>query len=133
MYTYLLRKSDEYFVSFQDIDRTNVLLNKVGMNDSLDQYLPDSLAKLFGVDAVIKSSYSYEKTGSKAGAIAKKLLFGFGGSTGSGSLTMQIYGGSNGMLLWRFYKEMNEGAFTSGNQLMERMMKKVSRNFPYTK
>ena len=35
--------------------------------------------------------------------------------------------------LWRFSKTMDETAFSSANQLMERMMKKVSRNFPYEK
>ena len=95
--------------------------------------LPDSICRILKVDAVIKCNFAYEKTGSEAGAIAKTVLLGFGGSTGSGSLTMQIYGASTGGLLWRFYKEMNEGIGSSGNELMERMMKKVSRNFPYEK
>ena len=45
---------------------------------------------------------------------------------------MQIYNGNDGLLLWRFYKEMNEGAFSSAKQLMEKMMAN-SRNFPYEK
>ncbi len=133
MYTYLLRKSDDYSVSFQDVDRTNALLAKAGMSDNFEELLADSIAKVLGVDAVIKASYSYEKTGSEAGAIAKTLIIGYGGNTASGSLTMQIYNGASGTLLWRFYKEMNEGAFSSGNELMEKMMRKISRNFPYSK
>ncbi len=35
--------------------------------------------------------------------------------------------------LWRFYKAMNDDVMTSTDQLMERMMRKVSRNFPYEK
>lgn len=133
MFTYLLRKSDEYTVGFQDVERTNALLKKAGVFDKLDETLQDSLSKILGVDAVIKCSYAYEKTGSEAGAIAKTLVFGVGGSTASGDLTMQIYNGSDGSLLWRFYKQMNEGAFSSGNEMMERMMRKVARNFPYLK
>ena len=133
MFTYLLRKADKYSVSFQDVERTNALLRKFKMLDNIDEILPDSICKILGVDAVIKSTYSYEKTGSEAGAIAKTVLLGFGGSTGSGSLTMQINNGSDGLLLWRFFKSMNEGAFTSGDELMIRMMKKVARNFPYEK
>lgn len=56
-----------------------------------------------------------------------------GGKTASGALTMQIYNGSDGNLLWRFFKEMNEGVFSNANEMMERMMRKVSRNFPYEK
>jgi hypothetical protein len=133
MYTYLLRKSKDYTVTFQDIQRTNILLKQAGVYDKIDAVTADSLCKILKVDGVIQASYAYEKTGSEAGAIAKTLVFGFAGNTASGSLTMQVNNGQDGALLWRFYKEMNEGAFTSADDLMERMMKKVARNFPYEK
>ena len=134
MFTYLLRKSDKYSVSFQDVDRTNALLKSKGVYSHMDELPEDSICKILSVDAVIKWSYSYEKTASEAGAIAKTLLFGsMGGKTGSGSLTMQIYGGDDGNLLWRFYKAMDDNVMGSTDQLMERMMRKVSRNFPYEK
>lgn len=133
MYTYLLRKANNYTVSFQDVERTNVLLKQAGIYEKMDQITPDSLCKILKVDGVIKASYAYEKTGSEAGAIIKTALFGYGGSTASGSLTMQVNNGSDGALIWRFYKEMNEGAFSSANELMERMMRKIARNFPYEK
>lgn len=133
MYTYLLRKADNYTVSFQDVERTNILLKQAGMYDRMDQVTPDSLCKILKVDGIIKASYAYEKTGSEAGAIVKTALFGYGGSTASGALTMQVNNGSDGALIWRFYKEMNEGVFSSANELMERMMRKIARNFPYEK
>ena len=133
MYTYLLRKSKDYFVSFQDVQRTNILLKQAGVLEKIQEITADSLCKILKVDAVIQASYAYERTGSEAAAIAKTLVFGFGGSTASGSLTMQINNGKDGNLLWRFYKEMNEGIFSSADDLMERMMKKVARNFPYEK
>ncbi len=133
MYTYLLRKRDNYSVNFQDVERTNIILKQAGIFDNLDDILPDSLAKILGVDAVIKCSYAYEKTGSEGGAIVKAVLIGGAGKTGSGALTMQIYNKSSGELIWRFYKEMNETFTSSANEVMERMMRKVSRNFPYEK
>lgn len=134
MFTYLLRKSDNFSVSFQETERTNALLKKAGVYDKIDELLPDTLAKILGVDAVIKASYSYEKTGSEAGAIAKTILLGAGaGKTGDGALTMQIYDGETGELLWRFFKEMNENMMSNANEIMERMMRKVARNFPYEK
>lgn len=134
MFTFLLRKKDKYTVDFQDPDKTNMLLRKAGVFDKLDEIGVDSLAKLLGVDAVIKSSYSYEKTSSEGAAIAKTILFGsFGTKTGSGQLVMQIKNGIDGELLWRFSKEMNDGVFSTASELMERMMRKVSRNFPYEK
>lgn len=134
MFTYLLRKKDKYTVEFQDVDQTNALLRKAGVWDRIDDLTADSIAILLKVNAVIKSNYSYEKTSSEGGAIAKTILFGgLGSKTASGLLTMQIKNGTDGILLWRFSKSMDETAFSSANQLMERMMKKVSRNFPYAK
>jgi hypothetical protein len=132
MYTYLLRKANDYTVNFQDVERTNALLKQKGLYDKLDELTQDSICKALGVDAVVKCAYSYERTSSEGGAIVKTVLLGSAfGKTASGALTMQIYNGSDGELLWRFYKEMNEDVMSSANQVMERMMRKVARNFPY--
>jgi hypothetical protein len=134
MYTFMLRKSDKYIVAFQDVDRTNALLKSKGVYDKIDEVTQDSICKILGVDAVIKCRYAYEKTASEAGAIAKTLLFGgIGSKTGSGALTMQIYNGRDGDLLWRFSKSMDDNVWSSTDVLMDRMMRKVSRNFPYEK
>lgn len=134
MYTYMLRKGGDYSVTFQDVERTNALLKQKGVFDKLDELTQDSIAKILGVDAVIKCTYKYEKTGSEGGAIAKTILLGAGtGKVASGGLTLQLYNGTDGDLLWRFYKEMNEDVLSSANQVMERMMRKVGRNFPYEK
>lgn len=133
MLTYLLRKSDDYTVKFQDVSRTNALLKKAGIYDDLDAVLADSICKVLGVDAIIKSNWAYEKTGSEAGAIVMALAVGVSKGTGSGALTLQLYGAKDGELAWRFYKEMNESAFSSASELMERMMRKVGRNFPFEK
>ena len=134
MYTFLLRKADKYSVGFQDVDRTNALLKSKGVYDKIDELTQDSICKILGVDAVIKCRYSYEKTASEGGAIAKTILFGsMGGKTGSGALTMQVYNGRDGELLWRFYKAMDDNVMSSTDALMERMMRKVARNFPYEK
>jgi hypothetical protein len=132
LYTYLLRKSSDYSVTVQDIDRTNAILKKNDIIEKLDELTSDELAKILGVDAVIKCSYAYEKTGSEGGAIVKSLLIGFGtGKVATGELTMQINNGKDGQLLWRFYKQMNEDVMSSPSAMMERMMRKVGRNFPY--
>jgi hypothetical protein len=134
MYTFLLRKREEYTVSFQEVDRTNILLKKAGIADKLDEYTKDEIAKILGVDAVVSGVFENEQSKSEAGAIASAILFGgLGGKTGSGSLTMAINNGSNGELLWRFFKTMDDGIGTSTDDLVEKMMRKVSRNFPYQK
>lgn len=134
MYTFLLRKSKNYFVEFQDVEKTNILLKKAGLLDKLDEVTKDEIAKVLGVDAIISGKFETEQTRSEAGAIVTTVLFGgLGSKTGSGSLTMVINDGQTGDMLWRFFKAMNDGVFTSSDDLIDRMMRKVSRNFPYSK
>ena len=134
MYTYLLRKTSDYTVEVQDIERTNAILRKNNLIDKLAETSTEELAKVLEVDAVIKCSYAYQKTKSEGGAIALTLLVGFGtGSVATGALTMQINDGKEGELVWRFYKQMAEDVMSSPAAMMERMMRKVGRNFPYQK
>ncbi len=134
LYTYLLRKSDDYTVQVQDVDKTNTLLKKAGLYDKLDETSAEEISKILGVDAVIKCSYVYEKTGSEGAALVKTLLIGFGtGKVATGGLTMQVNNGADGELVWRFYKQMAEDVLSSPSAMMERMMRKVGRNFPYEK
>jgi len=134
MYTFLLRKSSNYTVEFQDVEKTNVLLKKAGLMDKLDEVTKDEVAKILGVDAIISGKFETEQTRSEAGAIVTTVLFGgIGSKTGSGSLTMVINDGQSGDMLWRFFKAMNDGVFSSSDELVDRMMRKVSRNFPYSK
>lgn len=134
MYTFLLRKNDNYTCAFQDPTKTNALLKRAGVFDRLDEMTQDSICKILGVDAVILGKYEYEKTASEGGAIVKTFLFGgLGSKTGSGTLTLQIYNGADGNLLWRFYKALPDTVFSSTDQVIEHMMRKVSRNFPYDK
>lgn len=141
MYTYLLRKAKSYTVTCQDVQTTNILLKKAGIFDKLDETLKDSICKILKVDAVIYASYAYEKTASDAGAIAKSLLLhpilptfrgsSVASSVASGLLIMNINDGTTGELIWRFTKEMNESVISSANAMVEHMMRKVARNFPY--
>ena len=132
MYTFLLRKREDYNVSFQDVDKTNILLKKAGMLDKLDEFTKDEIAKALGVDGIIGGTFETEQTKSEAGAIASAIIFGgFGGKTGTGTLTMTLNNGADGELLWRFFKTMDQGITSSTDDLVESMMRKVSRNFPY--
>jgi hypothetical protein len=134
MYTFLLRKGGDYTVDFQDVDKTNILLKKAGMLEKMDEFTKDEIAKVLGVDAVIGGTFESEQTRSDGAAIATTILFGsVGGKTGSGTSVLTLNNGKDGELLWRFFKTMDDNIFGSTDDLVERMMRKVSRNFPYSK
>ena len=46
---------------------------------------------------------------------------------------MTINDGLSGDTMWRFFKTMDDNVMSSTDDLVERMMRKVSRNFPYIK
>ncbi|MCP1252274.1 MULTISPECIES: hypothetical protein [Elizabethkingia] len=134
MYTFLLRKNKNYTVSFQDIEKTNTLLKKAGMLSHLDDFTKDEIAKALGVDAVLGGKFETIQTRSEAGAIVTTVLFGgLGSKTGSGTLTLLLNNANDGEMIWRFAKSMDDDIFSSTDVLIERMMRKVSRNFPYEK
>jgi hypothetical protein len=60
IWIYIPFMKSDFSVTVQDIDRTNALLKKniFWKNDELTS---DELAKILGVDAVIKCSYAYTK------------------------------------------------------------------------
>ena len=95
--------------------------------------MQDSDLQNLNVDAVIKCRYAYEKTASKPALLQQLSYLGQWAEKGSEGITMQAYNGVDGNLLWRFYKAMDDNVMGSTDELMERMMRKVSRNFPYEK
>ncbi len=133
MYTFLLRKRKNYSVEFQDVEKTNILLKKAGAENKLDELTKDEVCKILGVDAVISGKFESEQTKSDGAALTSVLLTGFGGKTGSGTLTMAVNDGSSGDMIWRFYKTMNDNYTRSTDDLVESLMRKLSRNFPYDK
>lgn len=133
MYTFLLRKRKNYSVEFQDVEKTNILLKKAGVDNKLDELTKDEVCKILGVDAVIGGKFENEQTKSDGAALTSVLFTGFGGKTGSATLTMVVNEGSNGDMIWRFYKTMDDNYRKSTDDLVENLMRKLSRNFPYHK
>lgn len=133
MYTFLLRKRNDYSVEFQDIEKTNILLKRAGMLDKLNDFTKDEIAKVLGVDAIVSGKFENEQTRSDKQARSNALWLGTGGKTGSGTLTMILNNGEDGKMIWRFYKTMDDNYRKSTDDIIESLMRKLSRNFPYSK
>lgn len=131
LYTYLLRRSDEYPINIQNVDETNLRLKKAGMDGDLNKFTRNEIAAALGVDAVLGSRFETRQTQSDLLAIATMVVGCGAGRTGTGKLTLTLNSSTDGELLWRFYKNMDENVIASSTDLTERMMRKVARNFPY--
>lgn len=132
LFLYFVRKANLYSVTFQNVEKTNSLLKEAGMYDRLEDFTPDEIAKVLGVDAVLGGKFDLEQTRSDGTAFATAVMFSeYVGKTGLGTLTLMLHNGENGELLWRFFKIMDDDFTSENKELVERMMRKVSRNLPY--
>lgn len=136
MQTYFLHRKEkkDFTVSFQDIDQTNLLLKKAGISpDSIAGYTPEQLAKILGVDGVISGTLTSDKPMSEGAAVAVGVLTGFYGHTNSGKCTINIHDASTGKLMWKYEKSLSRGLGSNINSIINTMMAKASRKFPYEK
>ncbi len=135
MYKHFAKNQFNYFVEFQDIDRTNQILRSSGLWNNLSRTPTEDLAKALGVDAVIRGDYEQETKSKGTGTIATNALLTGGGSLlfGSsqktkGELTLSIVDGKTGEVLWR--KESAEKNDDT-EKMMKYIMKSINKSFPY--
>lgn len=130
-YTWLLQRSDRYTVSFQDVDRTNALLKKAGIEyDDISLKDKGELCKLLGVNGVISGKGNFSKPMSEGGAIAMTVLVGYGGSTNKMDADLTIHDDA-GTLLWKFDYAVDGGLGSSAQSVAQAIMRKSSKRFPY--
>jgi hypothetical protein len=136
LYFQLLNKHQkgEYTVEFQDVDQTNALLSKAGIEyDSLANYTKAEINKVLGVDATISGEIRRSRPMSTGAAIALGLLVGFWGSTNRVDVSINIHEGENGKLLWKYDHQASGSVASSSEGLAKSLMKDISKNFPYKK
>lgn len=134
LYNQLLRRSDRYTVAFQDVTRTNVLLERAGLNvDNLKTRTPDELARTLEVDAVISGRIQRSKPMAAGTAIALGVLLGpaFMGNTNQVNVDLELHNGSDGKVLWTYSDHFGGTIGSSPDKLADALMVGVARRFPY--
>lgn len=122
-----------YTVEFQDIDRTNVLLERAGVEyGNLSSFTKDEIAKILGVDSVISGQIRRERPMSTGAAIVSTIFFGFG-ATNKVNVNMAIHDGASAQLIWSYDHEVQGGLGSSAEALAKSLMTSISRKFPYEK
>ena len=134
LHTYFLKRQakHEFEVSFQDIARTNALLAKNGITyETLGEYTTEDLAKILEVDGIVSGLLITDKPMSEGGALALGLLTGISAPTNSGKVAININDGKTGELLWKYEKALSRDLGSDTNQIINALMRKASRKFPY--
>jgi hypothetical protein len=150
LYTYFLKKKekDSFKVSFQDISKTNALLEKAGWtSDSLRSKTKKQICKKLETDGVISGTVLTNKLLSDEASVvlnaaalgvaaASALLggdvwLGGGGPTNSAIFTINVHEGKKNELLWKYEKKLSRGLGSDINSIINALMRKVSKKFPY--
>ena len=134
LYSYFLKRKGkhEFNVGFQDITRTNALLAKNGItHESIGEYTNEDLAKMLEVDGIVSGRLETSKPISEGGAIALGVLTGISMPTNSGKIAIDINDGATGELLWKYEKALSRDLGSDTNQIINALMRKASRKFPY--
>ena len=134
LYSYFLKRKGkhEFNVDFQDITRTNALLAKNGITyENMGEYTTEDLAEMLEVDGIVSGLLVSDKPMSEGGAIALGILTGISAPTNSGKIAVNINDGATGELLWKYEKALSRNLGSDTNQIVNALMRKASRKFPY--
>lgn len=136
MYSWFLKrkKRGSLKIDVQDPVRTNALLLKREIDyDNINQYLPEELADILGVDAIISGDFETNKPMSEGASAALGILIGFWGSTNNAIINMNVHNAGDGILLWNYNKKVSGSIGSSPEDLINILMRKASRRLSYTK
>lgn len=134
MLTFLLRKIDNYTVSFQDVNKTRTLLNRANITqETLENFTFEEIAKALSVDAVIYGNITTSQMMNQGGAVAMQMVTGVAVRNNEATAVITIYDGVSGESLWRYSRELGGSAYSNSDDLIDALMRQIARNFPYSK
>ena len=135
MYSWFLtrKKRGDLLVDVQNPARTNALLKKNGIDIyNLAEYLPSELGNILGVDAVISGTLETSKPMSNAAAIGLAVFTGGLFATSMATLNMDITNVADDELVVNYNKKVKGSLGSDSQDLINILMRKVSRRIPYT-
>jgi hypothetical protein len=128
------KKRGSLLVEIQTPARTNALLKKNGIDiHSYDEYLPSELGKILGVETIITGSYETSKPMSNGAAIGLAVLTGGMFATNSATMNMDFFSTTDDELVVNYLKKVKGSLGSDAQDLINVLMRKVSRRIPYTK
>lgn len=127
-------KRGETIAKVQSPQRTNALLKKAGI-DIYDaaSYLPSELGEILNVDCVVMGSFETSKPMSTAASLGVGLLTGGFGSTQAALCNLDFYDTRDDELVVNYLKKIKGGLGSDSSDLINVLMRKVTRRIPYTK
>ena len=128
------QKRGELRAKIQTPARTNALLKRAGVDIfAADEYLPSELGEILGVDCLVMGSFETSKPMSTAASLGLGLLTGGFGSTQAALANIDFYDTRDDELVFNYLKKIKGGLGSDSQDLINVLMRKVTRRIPYTK
>ncbi|MEL4307454.1 hypothetical protein [Joostella sp. CR20] len=134
--TYFLKmhKRKDYRIEFQDINNTNAILSQEGIDLlNLDIYTTQDLCKMLNVDAIISGDLTLNALISEGVSTDFDLMSFVSGTSDYGRIAIKLSDGNTGKLLWKYEKVITRKSGKNTYDIIEAMMRKSTRKFPYDK
>ena len=128
------KKKKKFTVSFQNSEDTNALLAKNEISfQNIDRYTIRELSEVLGVDGIVSGNLDVNILLSNGVPAELSFLDYILGDADFGRIGIKISDGDSGKLLWKYEQEINRKSGKNTDDLIDKMMKKEARKFPYDK
>ncbi len=128
------KKRKKFSVEFQNIKNTNAILAQNGITyDNIDTYTIKQLSIILRVDGIISGNLDLNILLSKGIPAEFSFIDYILGDANYGRIGIKISDGGTGKLLWKYENKITKKSGKNTDDLIEKMMKRVTRRFPYDK
>ncbi|MGB5360533.1 MAG: hypothetical protein WBN27_11380 [Eudoraea sp.] len=128
------QKKKKFTVDFQNIKNTNAILAQNNISyHNIDIYTIKELAEILEVDAVLSGNLDLNILLSEGIPVEFSVMDYFIGDSNYGRIGIKISDGKTGKLLWKYENEINKKSGRNTADLIDKLMKKLVRKFPYDK
>ena len=128
------KKKKKFTVSFQNSEDTNALLTRNDISfENIDRYTIRELAEILKVDGIVSGNLDVNILLSDGVPSDFSFLDYILGDADYGRIGIKISDGRTGKLLWKYEQEITRKSGKNTDDLIDKMMKKAARKFPYDK
>ena len=128
------RKRKKFSVEFQNTKNTNAILAQHNINyDNIDTFTIKELSKILEVDGIISGNLNLNILLSEGVPSEFSFIDYILGDANYGNIGIKISDGATGKLIWKFEQEITKKSGKNTDDLIDKMMKKATRKFPYDK
>ena len=128
------KKKKKFSVEFQNTKNTNAILAQNSITYSnIDTYTIKQLCEILEVDGIISGNMDLNILLSRGIPAEFSIMDYILGDANYGRIGIKISDGETGKLLWKYENEITKKSGKNTDDLIDKMMKKMTRKFPYDK